>query len=602
MTEHECRTLMNSTWFIFQRRCVKECPDKFQSTSPEKGYCEPCQGRCRKVCEGRLVDSIGSAEALHGCTHINGSLTIRDSRDNNIAEELEKSLESIEEIEGYLKIARSFSLQSLNFLKGLRVIRGAVLENKNYSLVVLENENLYKLWDFDDKFNLTILNGSLSFHFNPQLCPKEIEKLAEKIGFRKDVDYTSNDVSELSNGDRSNCTNAFFNMSTVNVTSSNVTVYWEDLRDTLNDSLVGYFLYWIKEEEQTFNVVSGNAKDTRDEVCEGTSWNSIFTTKSEALITNLTPDTRYAYYVKTYLTNSVGNRSQQLFFKTLSDDPSVLIDVKAVSTSSNSVLLKWSPPLHPNGNLSHYILTYIKEDENKDLLVQRNYCNNPFVPTVTRKLIREENMTMDDCCGVDLLSLLMSERDVFNNICSNLTGPYSGDCRNYASQIHYGSSTVEKTVTIEDGAATEYNVTGLDHYGLYVFYISACNSAENEPIHCGPAAMVSERTLKKVSALSSPLVSCSYGPSAGRRRRRTGRHDTHRPSRRCPLRSLRRTRETQRVGARLQHRVQPQQLRQRRLPELRHLPATSRFWLPPQKQGLPSRKVRVHGFHDFVGR
>lgn len=494
---------MNGTWFIFQRKCLKECPDKYQKTTPEKGHCEPCEGRCKKVCEGRLVDSLGSAGALHGCTHINGSLTIRDSSDKNIREELENNLESIEEIEGYLKITRSFSLQSLSFLKNLKVIKGSVLENKNYSLVILENENLYKLWDIDDKFNLTILNGTFSFHNNPQLCPKEIEKLAERVGLKKTIDFTS---IEKDNGDRYNCTNAIFKMGATDITSRNVTIYWEDFKSTLSNALIGYFLYWIESPDYEKDELVSDFERNEEELCQDVGTYSTFTTTNRVQITNLLPYTRYAYYVKTYLSNSVGNWSQQLFFRTLSEDPSIMLNVKAESNSYDSVSLSWLPPLHPNGNLSHYVLTYRRQYYDKNLLLQRNYCNNPYMQIVERKSTKD-NTTLDDCCvkkpKIPPIVLWPTEEDtdIFNNLCINLTDPYSSDCRNYAQQIEEG---VEQLETIDDSTATEYTVTNLEHYGLYTFYISACNKVDDEPVHCGPVSMVSERTKKKEDADDIP--------------------------------------------------------------------------------------------------
>lgn len=47
----------------------------------------------------------------------------------NVVKELEENLKMIEEIQGYLKIVRSFPLMSLNFLKKLRVIHGDLLES-----------------------------------------------------------------------------------------------------------------------------------------------------------------------------------------------------------------------------------------------------------------------------------------------------------------------------------------------------------------------------------------------------------------------------------------------------------------------------------------
>lgn len=47
----------------------------------------------------------------------------------NIVKELEENLAMIQEINGYLKIVRSYPLVSLNFLKSLKKIRGSSLDN-----------------------------------------------------------------------------------------------------------------------------------------------------------------------------------------------------------------------------------------------------------------------------------------------------------------------------------------------------------------------------------------------------------------------------------------------------------------------------------------
>lgn len=48
----------------------------------------------------------------------------------NVVNELEENLNMIEEIDGYLKVVRSFPLVSLNFLKSLKRIRGNSLESQ----------------------------------------------------------------------------------------------------------------------------------------------------------------------------------------------------------------------------------------------------------------------------------------------------------------------------------------------------------------------------------------------------------------------------------------------------------------------------------------
>lgn len=48
----------------------------------------------------------------------------------NIVRELEENLHNIQEIDGYLKVTRSYPLVSLNFLRNLRVIHGKNLSDK----------------------------------------------------------------------------------------------------------------------------------------------------------------------------------------------------------------------------------------------------------------------------------------------------------------------------------------------------------------------------------------------------------------------------------------------------------------------------------------
>jgi insulin receptor len=47
----------------------------------------------------------------------------------NVVKELEENLGMLEEIEGYLKIVRSFPLVSLNFLRRLKFIHGKKLDS-----------------------------------------------------------------------------------------------------------------------------------------------------------------------------------------------------------------------------------------------------------------------------------------------------------------------------------------------------------------------------------------------------------------------------------------------------------------------------------------
>jgi len=104
--------------WAFNGSCVDQCPPGYEEVSngTVTTGCQPCMGRCSHVCDGGLVSSIEDAQKLRGCTTILKSLEILiRGYGNHIVRELEENLAAIEEIQGYLKVSRSFPLTSLNF-------------------------------------------------------------------------------------------------------------------------------------------------------------------------------------------------------------------------------------------------------------------------------------------------------------------------------------------------------------------------------------------------------------------------------------------------------------------------------------------------------
>jgi insulin receptor len=69
--------------------------------------------------------------------------------------------------------------------------------------VLLDNQNLQELWDWDTRGeDLLIMNGRLFFHFNPKLCLNKIEKLKQVARL---PDFTDLEVAANSNGDKVAC-------------------------------------------------------------------------------------------------------------------------------------------------------------------------------------------------------------------------------------------------------------------------------------------------------------------------------------------------------------------------------------------------------------
>lgn len=120
--------------------------------------------------------------------------------------ELETALSDVEEIDGSLKIVRSFPIVSLSFFRNLKRIRGNrppdERENTWYALYVMDNQNLQDLFP-----NRVIIDhGKIFFHFNPKLCYSNIEKLKnDVVDLKNVVNLAIEDVATNSNGDKVAC-------------------------------------------------------------------------------------------------------------------------------------------------------------------------------------------------------------------------------------------------------------------------------------------------------------------------------------------------------------------------------------------------------------
>lgn len=53
--------------------------------------------------------------------------------------------------------------------------------------------------------------------------------------------------------------------------------------------------------------------------------------------------------------------------------PSVPKDARAFANSSTKLVVKWLPPVYPNGNLTYYLVRWQQQPEDRELY-QHNYC------------------------------------------------------------------------------------------------------------------------------------------------------------------------------------------------------------------------------------
>ncbi|XP_075217094.1 insulin-like receptor [Lycorma delicatula] len=379
-------------WIPFENECRLECPlnymeVKIESPPGEKYYsCERCKGPCKKECEGLSVDSIASAQKLRGCTYIKSSLEIQIRGGSNVVKELEENLNMIEEINGYLKIVRSFPIVSLNFLKKLRIIHGNFLENNKNALVVLDNQNLVELWDFETRnISLEIRNGKLFFHFNPKLCIYKIESLRKHANL---LPFSEMEVASNSNGDKVACTISELEARVTKKHSCGALIEWNQFEHYDSRTLLSYVLFYIEAPYQNVTLYDGR------DACGKDGWlvDDVplqDTPKNEPLrhiLTRLKPYTQYAFYVKTYTiaTEKTGAQSPIQYFRTDPDTPTKPILPKAYSNSSHELVISWFPPNQPNGNVTHYIIQGTWERDDQNFLQQRNYCKEPLSLTETK--------------------------------------------------------------------------------------------------------------------------------------------------------------------------------------------------------------------------
>ncbi|XP_035026675.1 insulin receptor a isoform X1 [Hippoglossus stenolepis] len=554
-------------YVIHNGACVADCPSGYTTVNsssllvvyqpvatslPQTSYslnCMPCAGLCPKVCMGlKTVDSVTAAQALKGCTVLNGSLVINLRGGNNIAAELEASLGQLEEITGYLTVRRSYALVSLSFFRKLRVIRGEEQESGNYSFYALDNQNLRQLWDWS-KHKLTILQGRMFFLYNSKLCMSEIRSMGEVTG-TKDRQKKM-DVATKTNGDQASCENHLLKFTLIRTMSDKIMVKWEAFWPPDYRDLLGFMVLYKEAPFQ--NVTEFDGQDA----CGSNSWviADVDTPRRAEgekeqlepghLILPLKPWTQYAIMVKTQLSASDehqvhGAKSEIIYIRTNATKPSVPLDAISSSNSSSQIILKWKPPNDPNGNITHYLVFCQRQPEASELY-KFDYCQKGMklpsrVPTqVDSDEEHKWNQTEEQgpgtrCCACPKTDKELKKekedseyRKTFENYLHNEVFEIKRSRQRRAvmgianrthlflttapslpegTRIPNGEDeeTFESTKTVVTVHAKESTViSNLRHFTSYQIEIHACNHPK-DPARCSMAAYVSARTMPEDKA------------------------------------------------------------------------------------------------------
>ncbi|XP_037547071.1 insulin-like growth factor 1b receptor [Nematolebias whitei] len=337
--------------------------------------CTACDGLCDKVCEGKEIDSMDAAQSLKGCTVIKGNLQITIRRGHDIMAELESFTGLIQRVTGYVRITNSHTLSSLAFLRSLRYIDGENLLEDMYAFSANNNQELQYLWDWN-QHNLTIKTGKLFFKGNPKLCMSEIRKMWDKTGIQGRFDET--DFHK--NGYRASCESTILQFTHNSTMSTRIKLTWERYRPPDYRDLISFVVYYKEAPFQNITEFEGQ------DGCGSNSWNMVDVelrpdkeSDPGVLLSSLKPWTQYAIFVKAITLmvedkHILGAKTKVVYIRTSPSAPSMPQDVRAYSNSSTQLVVRWLPPVSPNGNQTYYLVRWQQQAEDRELY-QHNYCS-----------------------------------------------------------------------------------------------------------------------------------------------------------------------------------------------------------------------------------
>ncbi|XP_059726871.1 insulin receptor-related protein isoform X2 [Haemorhous mexicanus] len=368
-----------SKFVIHQRQCLSECPSGY-TRNESSMFCHKCEGLCPKECKvgTKTIDSMQAAQELGGCTLIEGNLILNIRRGYNLASELQSSLGLIETITGFLKIKHSFALVSLSFFKNLKLIRGDSMVDGNYTLYVLDNQNLQQLWDWSHHI-LSIPVGKMYFAFNPKLCLAEIYRMEEVTGTKGRQNKA--EINPRTNGDRASCKTQTLRFISNVTESDRIFLKWERYRPPEYRDLLSFIVYYKESPFQNVSEYVGQ------DACGAQSWNVLdvdlpLSSEQEPGVTllNLRPWTQYAIFVRAITLTTAeegrnyGAQSEVVYIRTMPAAPTVPRDVISMSNSSSHIVVRWKPPTQRNGNIIYYLVLWQQLAEDMELYIN-DYCH-----------------------------------------------------------------------------------------------------------------------------------------------------------------------------------------------------------------------------------
>ncbi|CAJ0581229.1 unnamed protein product, partial [Mesorhabditis spiculigera] len=348
--------------------CQLQCPEGYQEDPKDSHKCEKCKEKCPRKCEGKTVDALSIAMQLHDCSIITGNLEIemRMGMDSVPPEKLVEAFGKIEIIEGYLIVRFSPTFISLYMFKSLHTIRGKELFRNKYSLIIFDNQNLRQLFAPGQK--VLAEDGKFQIQNNRMLCFNRIHDFMKLVGKESEMDIE--DQSPETNGERAVCEESSLEVNVTEVLHNGFIIQWAPFNTTDSDhrKFLGYQVFYKKVPKIDYNM---SVDDDRSACSD--SWMMHFEAEKDdnskvrgALIasSHINANSIYALYVQTRIVKHAGARnavSKILFITTKYHHPNEPKFLISKSLSSSEIEIEWSPPTQPNGEITHYIVSWARE-------------------------------------------------------------------------------------------------------------------------------------------------------------------------------------------------------------------------------------------------
>ncbi|XP_078806767.1 neural cell adhesion molecule L1.2 isoform X2 [Oryzias latipes] len=161
--------------------------------------------------------------------------------------------------------------------------------------------------------------------------------------------------------------------------STTVEARWAPIdKEKVRGHLLGYKIH-LTWKGYRFHHGHGST-DSENTIVEKTEPN-----EERKVISNLRPFSKYDLAVTVFNNKGEGPYSETVPFMTEEGVPGPPAFLSLRSPSETEMTMEWKPPVHPNGNLTGYVLQYQQITENDDSLIKEKTIDNPKITHHTLK-------------------------------------------------------------------------------------------------------------------------------------------------------------------------------------------------------------------------